>query len=160
MYLMRNLKLAKIIQPRVKVIWSFQWMKIILNFFTQSKIKVFFQKDWASPLTFLLIQYLVQNRCRNEKQSRVGKVKAIPTRPSVKYLTGQSLARTRSEERGRKLTGRKVPLSVLKSDNLQYNTLGRWDERLIDQASDVPSIIFFHNFLQTQGTRKSLFSFL
>ena len=29
-----------------------------------------------------------------------------------------------------------------KSDNLQYNTLGRLDERLIDQASDVPSIIF------------------
>ena len=36
----------------------------------------------------------------------------------------------------------------LKSDNLQYNTLGRWDNRLIDQASDVPSIIFFHSFLQ------------
>ena len=36
----------------------------------------------------------------------------------------------------------------LKSDNLQYNTLGRWDDRLIDQASDVPSIIFFHNFFQ------------
>ena len=35
-----------------------------------------------------------------------------------------------------------------KSDNLQYNTLGRWDDRLIDQASDVPSIIIFHNFLQ------------
>jgi hypothetical protein len=33
--------------------------------------------------------------------------------------------------------------SHLKSDNLQYNTLGRWDERLIDHASDVPSIIFF-----------------
>ena len=32
---------------------------------------------------------------------------------------------------------------LLKSDNLQYNTLGRWDEGLIDQASDVPSIIFF-----------------
>ena len=31
----------------------------------------------------------------------------------------------------------------MKSDNLQYNTLGRWDERLIDQASDVSSIIFF-----------------
>ena len=30
-----------------------------------------------------------------------------------------------------------------KSDNLQYNSLGRWDEQLIDQASDVPSIIFF-----------------
>ena len=35
----------------------------------------------------------------------------------------------------------------LKSDNLQYNTLGRWDKRLIDQASDVPSIIFFHIFI-------------
>ena len=31
----------------------------------------------------------------------------------------------------------------MKSDNLQYNTLGRWDERLIYQASDVSSIIFF-----------------
>ena len=30
---------------------------------------------------------------------------------------------------------------VLKSDNLQYNTLGRWVVRLIDQASDGPSII-------------------
>ena len=26
--------------------------------------------------------------------------------------------------------------------------MGQWDERLIDQASDVPSIIFSHNFLQ------------
>ena len=25
---------------------------------------------------------------------------------------------------------------VIKSDNLQFNTLGRWDDRLIDQASD------------------------
>ena len=31
----------------------------------------------------------------------------------------------------------------LKSDNLQYNTLGRWDKRLIDQASDVPSTHYF-----------------
>ena len=28
-----------------------------------------------------------------------------------------------------------------KSDNLQYNTLGRWVDRLIDQVSDGPSII-------------------
>ena len=35
-----------------------------------------------------------------------------------------------------------------KSVNLQYNTLGRWDDCLIDQVSDVPSITFFHNFLQ------------
>ena len=26
--------------------------------------------------------------------------------------------------------------------------MGRWDERFIDQARDVASIIFFHNFLQ------------
>ena len=30
----------------------------------------------------------------------------------------------------------------VKSDNLQFNMLGRWDNRLIDQASDVQSIIF------------------
>ena len=35
-----------------------------------------------------------------------------------------------------------------KSDNIQYNTLVRWDKWLVDQAFDVPSIIFFHNFLQ------------
>ena len=28
---------------------------------------------------------------------------------------------------------------VLKFDNLQYNTLGRWVDGMIDQASDVPS---------------------
>ena len=49
------------------------------------------QKDLAIlSAAFLLIQYLVQNRCKNERQERVGKVKAIPTRPSVKYLTGPS----------------------------------------------------------------------
>ena len=41
-----------------------------------------------------------------------------------------------------------VYVPTYKSDNLQYNTLGRWDDRLIDQASDLSSIIFFHNFLQ------------
>ena len=41
-----------------------------------------------------------------------------------------------------------IKLGYQKSDNLQYDTLGRWDDRLIDQASDVSSIIFFHNFLQ------------
>ena len=34
-----------------------------------------------------------------------------------------------------------------KSVNLQYNTLGRWAKRLINQASDVPSIIFLKQFL-------------
>ena len=31
----------------------------------------------------------------------------------------------------------------LKYDNLKYNTLGRWDDRLIGEASVVQS--FFHN---------------
>ena len=47
-----------------------------------------------------------------------------------------------------------------KSDNLQYNLLGRWDERLINQASDVPSIIFFHNFLQKSLQKLFKFIFL
>ena len=46
-----------------------------------------------------------------------------------------------------------------KSDNLQYNTLGRWDDRLIDQVSDVPSI-FFHNFLQNFLQKSFQFIFL
>ena len=32
-------------------------------------------------------------------------------------------------------------VSNFRSDNLQYNTLGRWVDRLINQASDGPSII-------------------
>ena len=35
-----------------------------------------------------------------------------------------------------------IIISNLKSDNLQYNTLGQWDDRLIDQVFDVPSIFF------------------
>ena len=42
--------------------------------------------------------------------------------------------------------------AILKSNNLQYNTyaslLGWWDKQLVDQASDVPGIIFFHDSLQ------------
>ena len=38
-------------------------------------------------------------------------------------------------------------LIELKSDNLQHNTLGCWDKQLIDQVSDVPSIIFLLQFL-------------
>ena len=33
------------------------------------------------------------------------------------------------------------PRRDLKSDNLQYDMLGRWVDGLIDQASDSPSII-------------------
>ena len=38
--------------------------------------------------------------------------------------------------------------------------MGRWDERLIDQASDVPSIIFFHNFLKNYLQKLFQFIFL
>jgi hypothetical protein len=33
--------------------------------------------------------------------------------------------------------------TIQKSDNLQYDTLGLWAKQLIDQASDVPIIIYF-----------------
>ena len=33
---------------------------------------------------------------------------------------------------------------LLKSDNLQYHTLGLWVDRLIDEASDGPSIIMIN----------------
>ena len=56
----------------------------------------------------------------------------------------------------------------IKSDNLQYNMLARWlggsvarwDNRLINQASDVPSIIFFLNFLQNSLHKSFQFIFL
>ena len=37
---------------------------------------------------------------------------------------------------------------VQKSDNLQYNTLGCMVDGSMRRSSDVPSIIFFHNFLK------------
>ena len=42
-----------------------------------------------------------------------------------------------------KISYKNLLVADQKSDNPQYNTLGRWDERLINQASDVPSIILF-----------------
>ena len=48
----------------------------------------------------------------------------------------------------------------LKSGNLQYNTLGQWDDRLIDQASEVASIIFCHNFLQNSLQKSFQFIFI
>ena len=48
----------------------------------------------------------------------------------------------------------------VKSVNLQYNTLGRWADRLIAQVSDVPSIIFLHNFLQNSLQKSFQFIFL
>ena len=49
--------------------------------------------------------------------------------------------------------------TVLKSDNLQYNTLVRWDKWLIDQASDVPSIIFFF-IISCKNSLQKLFQFI
>ena len=47
---------------------------------------------------------------------------------------------------------------VLKSVNLQYDTMGQWAKGLGNQASDVPSMNFFHNFLQN-SLHKSLHFF-
>ena len=49
-----------------------------------------------------------------------------------------------------------------KSVNLQYHTLGRleWDKRIVDQASDVPSSISFHDFLQNSLQKSFQFIFL
>ena len=56
---------------------------------------------------------------------------------------------------------------ILKSDNLQYNMLGRWVDRLIDQASDGPSTYYFDRLKIKQwvagldlGHSNSLFLFL
>ena len=61
------------------------------------------------------------------------------------FSISEGLRRARSQY-VREWTSKNV--QYIKSDNLQYNTLslGRWDKQLIDQASDIPSIIFFHNF--------------
>ena len=38
--------------------------------------------------------------------------------------------------------------------------MGRWDKRLVDQASDVPGIIFFHKILQNSLEKPFEFIFL
>ena len=46
---------------------------------------------------------------------------------------------------------------MLKSDNLQYNMLGRWDKRRIDQASDVQiETIFAKNLARNYEKKKYL----
>ena len=43
---------------------------------------------------------------------------------------------------------------VFKSDNLQYNTLVCWDKQLVNQASDVPSIILFFSWFLAKFVAK------
>ena len=43
--------------------------------------------------------------------------------------------------------GDKAYLKIRQSSIWYAGLLGRWDKQLINQAFDVPSIIFFHNFL-------------
>ena len=52
-----------------------------------------------------------------------------------------------------------ISIPIFKSVNLQYNTLGRWDKRLIDQAFDVPSIIFFIIFYRLRALKTLYFYF-
>ena len=54
--------------------------------------------------------------------------------------------------RGFKLKGflQRILQEIKIKKYLEHQTFGRWDDRdrPIDQASDVPRVIFFHNFLQ------------
>ena len=47
----------------------------------------------------------------------------------------------------------------LESVNLQYNTLGRWDKQLIDQALMFQVFFNFHNFLQNSLQKSFQFNF-
>ena len=55
----------------------------------------------------------------------------------------------------------RIWVSINESVILQYNTLGWWAKWLGNQASDVPSMIFFfHNFLQNSLQKSFQFIFL
>ena len=60
---------------------------------------------------------------------------------STKHLPRESLGDSYNSVRGCDRFQRVDRLSDQKSDNLQYDTLSCWVDRLIDQASDGPSII-------------------
>ena len=52
-------------------------------------------------------------------------------------------------------------LAKIRQFTIQYAwSLGRWEKRIVDQASDVPSIIFFHDCLQNSLQKSSQFIFL
>ena len=44
-----------------------------------------------------------------------------------------------------------------KSDNLQFNMQVRWDKWLVDQESDVPSIIFLILFIYLEHSKLFIF---
>ena len=50
-----------------------------------------------------------------------------------------------------------ICLKIRQSTIWYAGLLGRWDKWLVDQASDVPSIFFFHNFLQNSFQRSFQF---
>ena len=49
---------------------------------------------------------------------------------------------------------------ILKIDWFQFNMLGCWDEWLIDQASDVPSIFFFKSLIDLGHSKLFIFVFV
>ena len=51
-------------------------------------------------------------------------------------------------------------LEIRQSTMYYAGLLGRRDKRIIDQASDVPNIIFFHDFLQNSSQKSFQFIFL
>ena len=57
------------------------------------------------------------------------------------------------------LFDRKLKIKIRKSWIKYAGSLGPWDKGLVNQASDVPSIIFFYNFLQKSFRFIFLFSY-
>ena len=51
--------------------------------------------------------------------------------------------------------------SKIRQSTIYYaGLLGQWDKRIVDQESDVPSIIFFHTFYRLRAFKTLYFLFL
>ena len=81
-----------------------------------------------------------------EHHSRTHKASLLLAPPSTKFW--QCCPRLGSLQR----------LEIRQSLIYYAGSLGRWDKWIVDQASDVPSIIFFPNFLQ--NSLQKLFQFI
>jgi hypothetical protein len=81
----------------------------------------------------------------------------LPRQQFFIWLKGFTTKIPRKLQTNRKKVFRINVIRLVKSDNLQHNTLGRWDDRLIEQEFDVPIIIIFHNFLQNSLQKSFIF---
>ena len=52
-----------------------------------------------------------------------------------------------------------TPLEIRQSTIYYAGLLGRWDKRIVDQESDVPSIIFLYTFYRLRALKTLYFYF-